>query len=126
VNYGFGMLTLYVSDVEKATAFYTEFLGMKLLREFSSPTFAYLQPVSGTAIALQPLSSLPAGESTQAGGFEINLEVDDLDAAWQEWKNKGVEIVAEISDMGAGRWFRAKDTEGHIIAVYQMYEQFKH
>ncbi len=126
MNYGFGMLALYVRDMEKATAFYTEFLGMKLIPEFSGPTFAYLQPTSGTAIALQPLSTLPAGETEQAGGFEINLEVDDLDAAWQEWQSKGVEIVAQIADMGAGRWFRAKDTENHIIAVYQMYPQFKH
>ena len=81
MHYGFGMLALYVSDMEKATAFYTEFLGMKLIADFSGPAFAYLQPVSGTAIALQPLSTLPEGESTQAGGFEVNLEVDDLDVS---------------------------------------------
>jgi predicted enzyme related to lactoylglutathione lyase len=125
MSYGFGMLTLYVRDVEKATTFYTEFLGMKLISEFSSPDFVYLKPTEGTAIALQPLSLLPAGEATQAGGFEVNLEVDNLDTAWQEWNAKGVEIVAEIADMGAGRWFRAKDTEGHIISVYQLYPQFK-
>ena len=85
----------------------------------------FCRPAKGTPIALQPLETLPPGEVAQAGGFEVNLEVEDLDAAWQEWNAKGIQIVAEITDMGAGRWFRAKDTEDHLIAVYQMYPQFK-
>lgn len=125
MNHAFGMLTLYVRDIEKAKAFYTEFLGMKLLPDFSSPTFIFLQPVEGTPVALQPLETLPPGVPAQAGGFEINLEVDDLDAALQEWQAKGIEIVTEIADMGAGRWFRARDPEGHILSVYQMYPQVK-
>src|SRR5438552_14354285 len=108
MNHAFGMLSLYVRDVEKAKAFYTEFLGMKLIPELSSPTFVFLQPTEGTAIALQDLSMLPPGAPAQAGGFEINLEVEDVDAAYQEWKAKGVEVLTEVADMGAGRWFRAK------------------
>jgi predicted enzyme related to lactoylglutathione lyase len=71
------------------------------------------------------VSALPPGESAQQGGFEINLEVEDVDAALQEWKAKGVELLSEVSDMGAGRWFRAKDPIGHVIAVYQLYPQVK-
>ncbi len=48
-----------------------------------------------------------------------------MDAALQEWKAKGVEVLSEVTDMGAGRWFRAKDPTGHIIAVYQLYPQMK-
>jgi len=125
MNHGFGMLTLYVSDMEKAKAFYTEFLGMQFLADFSSPTFVLLRPVQGTQIALQPLSELPEGEAKRAGGFEVNLEVEDLDAAWQAWNARGIPVLTEIADMGVGRWFRAKDTEGNMIAIYQMYPQFK-
>jgi predicted enzyme related to lactoylglutathione lyase len=125
MNHTFGMLSLYVSDVEKAKAFYTEFLGMKFLADFSSPTFVLLRPTEGTQIALQPLSALPPGASAQPGGFEVNLEVEDVDAAWQEWQAKGIEVLTEVSDMGAGRWFRAKDTEGHVLSVYQLYPQIK-
>src|SRR6266702_348075 len=89
MNQAFGMLSLYVQDVEKAKAFYTEFLGMKLIPAFSSPTFIFLQPTEGTPIAIQDLNALPPGVSAQQGGFEINLEVEDVDAALQEWKAKG-------------------------------------
>jgi predicted enzyme related to lactoylglutathione lyase len=125
MNHGFGMLSLYVQDVEKSKAFYTEFLGMKLLPAFSSPTFVFLQPSDGTAIALQDVALLPAGVPAQPGGFELNLEVEDLDAAFQEWKAKGIEVLSEVTDMGAGRFFRAKDPEGHVLSVYQFYPQVK-
>jgi predicted enzyme related to lactoylglutathione lyase len=125
MNHAFGMLSLYFQDVEKAKAFYTEFLGMKLIPEFSSSTFVFLQPTEGTAIALQDLSALPPGVPAQAGGFEINLEVEDVDAAYQEWKAKGVEVLTEVADMGAGRWFRAKGPEGQVLSVYQLYPQMK-
>lgn len=125
MNHAFGMLSLYVRDVEKSKAFYTEFLGMKLVSDFSGPEFVFLQPTEGTSIALQPLSALPPGTSEQQGGFEINLEVEDVDVAWQEWKAKGIEVLSEVSDMGAGRWFRAKAPDGHVLSVYQLYPQVK-
>jgi len=125
MNHAFGMLTLYVNDVEKTKKFYTDFLGMQFLADFSNDTFVLLRPIEGTQIALQPLSARPPGTSAQPGGFEINLEVEDVNAAWQEWKAKGVEVLTEVTDMGAGLWFRAKDTEGHVLAVYQLHPQFK-
>jgi len=125
MNHAFGMLTLYVKDVEKAKNFYTEFLGMQFLKDFSNDTFVLLRLTSGTQIALQPLSALPAGASAQPGGFEVNLEVEDVKAAWQVWKAEGLEVLTEITDMGAGLWFRAKDTEGHVLAVYELYPEMK-
>ena len=125
MKYGFGMLTLYVRDVEKAKTFYTDFIGMKFVPEFSNETFVFLEPTQGTSIALQDLASLPPGVPAQPGGFELNLEVDDVNAAYQEWKAKGIELVSEVADMGAGLWFRAKDTEGHVLSVYQLYPEMK-
>lgn len=98
---------------------------MQLISALSGPSFAFLQPAEGTPIALQEVTALPPGVPAQQGGFEINLEVDDLDTALQEWKSKGAEVVAEIADMGAGRWFGVKDPDGYMVAVYQLYPQVK-
>jgi predicted enzyme related to lactoylglutathione lyase len=125
MNHTFGMLSLYVQDVEKAKAFYTEFLGMQLIPALSGPNFVFLQPAEGTPIAVQDLSALPPGVPAQQGGFELNFEVEDVDKALQEWKARGIEVLTEVSDMGAGRWFRAKDPTGHVVSVYQLYPQVK-
>jgi predicted enzyme related to lactoylglutathione lyase len=125
MKHAFGMLSLYVRDIPKAQAFYAEFLGMNVVSALSGPSFVFLQPVEGTPIALQDASMRPKEISGQPGGFEVNLEVEDVDAAWQEWKAKGVEGLTDITDMGAGRTFRARDTEGHVLSVYQLYPQVK-
>jgi predicted enzyme related to lactoylglutathione lyase len=125
MNYEFGMLGLYVRDMEMAKAFYVDFLGMKLIDQLSGPGFTFLMPAKGTAIALQEISSLPADLQNQPGGFEVNLEVDDIDAAASAWKEHGVEIISDVADMGAGRFFRARDTEGHFLSVYQLYDVVK-
>lgn len=44
MNHSFGMLGLYVRDVEKATAFYTEFLGIKYYRPFRVQPLPSYQP----------------------------------------------------------------------------------
>ncbi|GLV60904.1 hypothetical protein KDH_77230 [Dictyobacter sp. S3.2.2.5] len=121
MQHGFGLLGIYVQDIEKAKAFYVDFLGMQLVPENSTPTFIYLNPVKGTPILLQAASTLPEGFSAQAGGYELNLEVDDLDAARQAWEARGVEILTANQDMGIGRWFRASGPENQLISVYQMY-----
>ncbi|GCE29130.1 hypothetical protein KDA_46140 [Dictyobacter alpinus] len=121
--YGFGLLGLYVQDIEKAQQFYVDFLGMTLVPENSTPSFVYLLPTKGTPIALQAASTLPAGSPPQVGGFELNLEVEDLKATWQAWQDRGVEILNEITDMGVGHWFRARGPEGQLISVFQMYPQ---
>ncbi len=81
-----GLLMLLVSDVPRAKAFYTEYLGLEVVQEFSSDEFVMLRSRTG-----------------------------------QQWKAKSVEILGEVTDMGAGRVFTAKDPEGHYIQVFHLY-----
>src|SRR5947207_647789 len=41
------------------------------------------------------------------------FEVEDADAVYKQWQSKPIELVGEVTDMGAGRTFTAKDPEGH-------------
>src|SRR5216683_294608 len=112
MSYKLGLVSLFVRDVAKAQAFYVDFLGMKVVSEFSGPDFVFLVPTWGTPIALQNVTTAPQHLVGPPTGFELNLEVEDVDAALQEWKAGGVEVLSEITDMGAGRYFRARDPEG--------------
>lgn len=123
MSYKLGMISLFVRDVPKAKAFYADFLGMKAIAEFSNASFVFLRPGAGTSIALQDVAAAPPGMVQQSGGFELNLEVEDIDAAWHEWKAKGVEGMSEVTDMGAGRAFRARDPEGNSLTVFHLYDE---
>ena len=121
-----GLLMLLVSDVPRCKAFYTEYLGLEVVTQFSSDEFVMLRSqTGGTSIALQDASKETYGVPLAHGGIIPGFAVDDADAVYQQWKSKSVEIVGEVIDMGAGRSFTAKDPEGHYIQVYHLYPQVR-
>jgi predicted enzyme related to lactoylglutathione lyase len=121
-----GLLMLLVSDVPSAKAFYTDYLGLEAVPEFSSAEFVLLRSHSGgTNIALQDATKETYGVPLVHGGIIPGFEVEDADLFYQQWKSKSVEILGEVTDMGAGRTFTAKDPEGHYIQVFHLYPQVR-
>jgi predicted enzyme related to lactoylglutathione lyase len=57
-----------------------------------------------------------AGEN----GVELYLTVDDVDAAYRTWKERGVETVTEPWDAPFGRTFAFKDADGRILHAYAL------
>jgi predicted enzyme related to lactoylglutathione lyase len=113
-----GIVILYVRDIQKAKAFYTEVVGLPVIEEQSDVNFIMLRPTEGSLLALEDISVLPAGQAKEPGSIEVGLEVADADAVWQRWKSHGVEMVTELEDKPFGRTFLAKDPEGHYLTVY--------
>jgi predicted enzyme related to lactoylglutathione lyase len=116
-----GFVVVYMRDMEKAQAFYTDVLGMMVMEAISSPTFVTLRPSGGSLVALQDKAAarFPPGHEEQAGSVELSFEVDDIDATWARWKDQGVELVSEPMDLPFGRYFMAKDPEGHYLSAYR-------
>ncbi len=116
-----GFVILYVKDMNKLTAFYRDTLGMTVMDAISSATFMTLKPAAGAMIGLQDAaaSQLPPGREKQPGTMELSFEVDDVDATWKSWKEKGVEMVTEPLTLPFGRYFLAKDPEGHYLSAYR-------
>jgi predicted enzyme related to lactoylglutathione lyase len=122
VGYKMGLLTLYSHDVQRARDFYAGTLGIPVVDQLTGPDFVFLQPEWGTPIALANANQAPAGATAEPAGFELGLEVADVEATRTEWLEKGVEVVSEIFDMGAGRCFYARDPEGRGLCPYQLYQ----
>lgn len=117
-----GFVILYIRDMDKAKAFYTETLGLPVVEELSGPAFVALRPSGGSLLALQDATAarLPPKNETQPGSVELSFAVDDVDATWHHWKEKGVEIVTDPTDMPFGRYFMARDPEGHYLSAYRL------
>lgn len=116
------LVMLYVRDLARAEAFYREMLGLERVAQFSSDTFIFLKPEQGTPLALQAVSDMPAGMNAQPGATQLSFDVADVEAAYAEWRTKGIEVVSEITDMGAGRMFLARDPDGNTLSVSQLYD----
>lgn len=121
MNLNLNFIILYIRDMEKAKTFYTEALGLSVVEAISSPTFITLRTVGGASIGLQDraTSKLPPALQKEPGDVELSFEVEDVDATWKSWKEKGVEIVTEPMDLPFGRYFLARDCEGHYLSAFR-------
>lgn len=116
---------LRTGDLDRAIAFYTEVLGMKLLRrqdypegKFTLAFIGYGSEAEQTVIELTYNWGVSAYELGTAYGH-IAIEVDDVYAACAAAKAKGARIVREAGPMNAGTTIIAfiADPDGYFIEL---------
>jgi lactoylglutathione lyase len=116
---------LRVGDLDTSISFYTQVLGMQLLRrkdypegEFTLAFVGYGDEADNTVIELTHnwgTSSYDLGE----GYGHIAIEVDDVYAAADEVKQRGGKIIREAGPMNAGTTIIAfvEDPDGYQIEL---------
>ena len=116
---------LRVGDLDTSIDFYTQVLGMQLLRrkdypegEFTLAFVGYGDEADNTVIELTHnwgTSSYDLGE----GYGHIAIEVDDVYAAADEVKHRGGKIIREAGPMNAGTTIIAfvEDPDGYQIEL---------
>jgi lactoylglutathione lyase len=116
---------LRVGDLDTSIGFYTQVLGMQLLRrkdypegEFTLAFVGYGDEADNTVIELTHnwgTSSYDLGE----GYGHIAIEVDDVYAAADEVKQRGGKIIREAGPMNAGTTIIAfvEDPDGYQIEL---------
>ena len=105
---------LHVTDLDAARGFYTEYLGL-FAEEFNLGWVArYTSPESGINVQLM------TRDATAPENPAISVRVDDIDAAYNQARERGYEIVHPLTteEWGVTRFFvRAPD--GNILNVVQ-------
>jgi lactoylglutathione lyase len=116
---------LRVGDLQRSIRFYTEVLGMTLLRqkdypdgEFTLAFIGYGDEADNTVIEL----TYNWGEESYdlgAGFGHIAIEVDDVYAATDEIRNRGGKIIRDAGPMNAGTTIIAfvEDPDGYQIEL---------
>jgi len=110
-----GQIAIVVKDVARATAFYRDTLGLKLLFEAGGMSFF---DCDGVRLML----SLPSSPEYDHPGSILYYKVADIHGAASEIKKKGAEldgephVVARMPDYDLWIAF-VKDTEGNQLAL---------
>ena len=116
---------LRTGDLDRAIAFYTDVLGMKLLRrkdypegKFTLAFMGYGDETNNTVIELTYNWGVSQYELGTAYGH-IAVEVDDVYAACEAAKAKGARIVREAGPMNAGTTVIAfiADPDGYYVEM---------
>jgi lactoylglutathione lyase len=118
---------LRVGDMNRSKAFYTQVLGMKILREhdfpdgkFSLAFVGYGDEQNHTVIELTYNYGVESYEMGKAFGH-IAIEVDDAYAACEQVKKAGGKVVREAGPMMHGKTVIAfiEDPDGYKIEFIQ-------
>jgi catechol 2,3-dioxygenase-like lactoylglutathione lyase family enzyme len=118
MDWSLELVTVPVSDVDRAKAFYTEGMGFRLdqdQRVGDALRFVQLTPPgSGCSIAIgEGISSKPPGSIEG-----LQIVVHDIEAARAELVARGVEVT-EVEDYPWGRFVFVKDPDGNGWSIQQ-------
>jgi predicted enzyme related to lactoylglutathione lyase len=90
------VVTIFVSDMDRAVAFYTDVLNCRIQFRFGNE-WAQLRSLDGTTIGLHPASQKsPAGVK---GSIELGISVEDgIENVVKEMKARGVKFTGPLID----------------------------
>ena len=108
-----GMVTVYVTDMERALRFYTEALGLELAYR-AGPSWAVVRAPDGFSVGLHDsMGSAPVGESGSATvGFHVE---GPLPAVVEQLERRGVEFVGDLTEDTAVPLAYFRDPDGNRL-----------
>ncbi len=119
MDYKLELITVPVSEVDRAKAFYVDGAGFVADHDHTvSPELRFVQLTPpGSACSICIGVGLTDKEPGSAAGLQ--LVVSDIEAAHRELKERGVD-VSEIDDQDWGRFVYFADPDGNPWAVQQL------
>jgi catechol 2,3-dioxygenase-like lactoylglutathione lyase family enzyme len=110
---------LYVDSPLRSVEFYSGLLGQQPVE--ASPTFAMFALESGVMLGLWARHTVEPAASMMGGGAEVAFAVDTDDAVramYSAWRERGLPIAQEPTEMDFGYTFVALDPDGHRLRVF--------
>jgi predicted enzyme related to lactoylglutathione lyase len=121
-------VSIFVSDQDRALAFYTEKLGFELILDAPMGQSRWIQlgprGAQTSLVLSKPTEDMPSEiyerARAQIGGFaSFIFAVDDLQATYEQLSARGVEFPDKPSQQPWGWWATLKDADGNTIGLHQ-------
>ena len=106
---GTDFVMFQVTDMPEAVRFYRDTLGLR--QEVDTEEFTEFDCGNVT------LSLLCAGKMASVG--HIALAVDDVEAAYEEMKEKGARLEGEPTDYGCCKAVTVQDPDGNVVILHR-------
>ena len=124
MTYRYHHLHLICSNLQQTEDFFTSMLGAKLIerKKFGTADGAVLD-LNGITISLRTSrenDNIISDSSQQRYGYDhLGLEVEDLDAAYKELREKGVTFNLSPTNVEGGEMAFLKGPDGITIELFQ-------
>lgn len=112
-----GIVTVYVTDLDRAVAFYTETLGLELMYR-SGPSWAVVRAGDDLTLGLhEAMKGAPVGESGSASvGFRVEGALPEV---VEDLQARGVTFVGEITEDTAVPLAYFEDPDGNTMYLVE-------
>ena len=108
-------ITLIVKDIQRAKEFYSETLGLKILRDYGE--YVSIQTPGGVLIGLH-VPHQGHLHRVETSGVEFSFLVDDVDRWYERLSKEGVSFSQKPQDTSWGtREANLTDPDGHILTI---------
>jgi predicted enzyme related to lactoylglutathione lyase len=109
-------ITIMVSDVDKALAFYTEVLGLKLKKRYSEK---YAEVEVGDFVLGLHIINAANTDVSIPNNLSVGFRVEDLEAVVAKLRGKGLTFSSSIEE-GKGGWFiNFQDPDSNPLYLWQ-------
>ncbi|MCO7510058.1 VOC family protein [Serratia fonticola] len=118
------MTMIYVDSPEKSAEFYRQLLGVEPVEQ--SSTFALFILNNGFKLGMWSKHTVEPAPAATGGGTEICFmceQPQQVDALYQQWRDKGLTIVQSPVELDFGYTFVAADPDGHRLRVYKLNDE---
>jgi catechol 2,3-dioxygenase-like lactoylglutathione lyase family enzyme len=118
------MTMIYVDSPEKSAEFYRQLLGVEPVEQ--SSTFALFILNNGFKLGMWSKHTVEPAPAATGGGTEICFmceQPQQVDALYQQWRDKGLTIVQSPVELDFGYTFVAADLDGHRLRVYKLNDE---
>lgn len=116
---GIHHVSILVSDMERAVAWYRDALGLQEVKRPSN----FVTPVRWFELGEQQIHLIPNGEPDHVSPRHMALHVDDVRAARETLASRGVEVRETVPIAGADRFFIA-DPDGNNIEIIRWFRRW--
>jgi catechol 2,3-dioxygenase-like lactoylglutathione lyase family enzyme len=110
-------ISLPVTDMERAKAFYRDTLGLDVVSEGGFPEFQLGENVSVYLLQMENIGSSFQGPHTA----HVALRVPDVAETRKELESKGVTFEGDTLDTGVCHMAFFKDPDGNAIMLHRRY-----
>lgn len=116
---GIGGVFFKAQDPAALSAWYAEWLGLEVERDFGCAVFASDQLPRGTHTVWSPFPRDTDSFEPSTNPYMINLMVDDVDALLERVREGGGVVHGEPRDLQQGRFGWFSDPEGNKVELCQ-------
>jgi catechol 2,3-dioxygenase-like lactoylglutathione lyase family enzyme len=116
---GVNELVLEVDDLDRATRFYTEVLGLPLVERWDQREAAWVMAGERTRIGLwRPQVGLAGGQGGVHVHYALHLLESEYESAVERLRAHGQDVQEEVFEGDRGRAAYVIDPDGHVVELW--------